>query len=713
MRVLLIGLALIAAIFFFRSVSPATQLRLSWTDNSDNEEGFEVQRMSPGSGFLAIAIVGANTTGFVDSNLAAGATYCYRIRAFNADAISDYSNLGCATTRLTVSVSKFGSGAGSVLSQPPGISCGSDCVEPYQSGTIVTLVAMPAEGSVFAGWSGAVCAGVGDCIFNVQSDISVTAIFDVIDPTAPPPVEPPVPPPGPGPSPIILTGLNADLQSPQFVGTSVTFTASATGGVSPLEFKWWVFDGLVWRVAREWDINNSFLFNSAAHGAYTIAVWARSAGNSSDRPENDMVLIRALTMMPRSCPSGQFLAEFFPNQSFSGSPTFAACDGSINYSWFSGDGSGITNDNFSVRWTGRFPFDAGMYNFVATADDGVRVWLDGNLIVDGWFDQAATTYQTSLHVTEGEHNVQVDYYQNSGDALTRVYWEKVVTANDDFYVMFEREALTVDSPGLLGNDNNFGANSLSAVLITGPANGMLGLNSDGSFSYTPNANFNGTDTFTYRADSGTVTGSNAVVTITVAAVNDIPVASNDSFVVMEDSILLVDAPGVLANDNDLDGNPLTAVLLSSTTYGTLNFSPDGSFNYTPNANFNGTDTFTYVASDGMSDSNAAMVTLIVTSLNDVPIAHNDNYAISVNSLLSVGAPGVLGNDIAPEGDPLAAILVTGPLFGSLTLNADGSFDYIPLADFSGTDSFSYRSTDGGADSNVAMVSITVNPPTVP
>jgi hypothetical protein len=203
------------------------------------------------------------------------------------------------------------------------------------------------------------------------------------------------------------------------------------------------------------------------------------------------------------------------------------------------------------------------------------------------------------------------------------------------------------------------------------------------------------------------------VTITVTAVNDIPVASNDSFLVIEDNSLLVDAPGVLANDNDLDGGPLTAVLLSTTANGTLNFNLDGSFNYSPNANFNGTDTFTYIANDGMNDSNVAMVTLVVTVLNDVPVAQNDNYETTADSLLSVVAPGVLDNDLDPEGDPLAAILVTAPLFGSVTLNADGSFEYIPPANFSGTDSFSYKTTDGGADSNVAMVTINVIPPAVP
>jgi len=706
-------IALSVSIILFQREASAAQLRLTWSDNSDNEEGFEIQRKNPDSAFVAIAIVGGNVNYFTDLSLAPGVTYCYRLRAFNAEAISDYSNLGCGTTPTTVSVSTFGSGAGSVSSNPPGIDCGNDCVEPYPRGTLVTLTPNPAEGAEFAGWNGAGCTGTGACMFNVETDLSITAVFERINPVDnPPPAEPPPPPTAPSPSALILTGLSANSVSPQFVGTPITFTAAAAGGIAPLQFKWWVFDGQVWQVEKDWHTSETFIFNPTASAAYTIRVWVRSSGSSSDSPENDAVLTQPFTMMPRSCPTGQYLAEFYSNSILSGAPTLTTCDATIGYVWLAQEsGNGISSNNFSVRWTGRFPFSTGIYNFVATADDGVRAWIDGNLILDGWFDQAATTYQAALDLSEGEHNVQVDYYQNGGDALTQFYWQRVVTSADDYYVMFENHSLTVEAPGVLGNDNNLGGNSLSAMLVSGTSNGVLVLNPDGSFSYTANPQFNGTDSFTYRVDNGSTTSNLATVTITVTAVNDIPVASNDSYVVMEDNSLVVDAPGVLGNDNDLDGNALTAALVSTTTNGTLNFNSDGSFSYTPNPNFNGTDTFTYLANDGASDSNVAMVTISVTALNGLPIATNDSYETNDGSALSVVAPGVLGNDFDPEGNPLAAILVTGPLFGAVTFNPDGSFDYFPVANFTGTDSFSYKVTDGGADSNVAMVTITVNPAT--
>jgi hypothetical protein len=141
----------------------------------------------------------------------------------------------------------------------------------------------------------------------------------------------------------------------------------------------------------------------------------------------------------------------------------------------------------------------------------------------------------------------------------------------------------------------------------------LALNADGSFIYTPNANFNGSDSFTYHANDGLADSNIATVTITVNAVNDAPVANNDAYTTDEDTVLTVLAPGVLGNDTDADGDPLTAALVSSTSNGTLALNADGSFDYTPNAGFNGSDSFTYHANDGTVDSNIATVNITVNA----------------------------------------------------------------------------------------------------
>src|SRR5207249_895255 len=149
----------------------------------------------------------------------------------------------------------------------------------------------------------------------------------------------------------------------------------------------------------------------------------------------------------------------------------------------------------------------------------------------------------------------------------------------------------------------------------------------GSFDYTPAANFNGTDSFTYKANDGALDSNVATVTITVNAVNDAPVAVNESYSVNEDTTLNVSTPGVRSNDTDVENSVLTAILVSGPSHAlSFTLNSDGSFDYTPAANFNGTDTFTYKANDGALDSNVATVTITVNAVNDAPVAINDGYS---------------------------------------------------------------------------------------
>src|SRR5262249_31727236 len=154
--------------------------------------------------------------------------------------------------------------------------------------------------------------------------------------------------------------------------------------------------------------------------------------------------------------------------------------------------------------------------------------------------------------------------------------------------------------------------------------------------------------------------------------------------------LSVPAPGVLGNDTDPEGQPLTAQLVSGPAHGTLTFNANGSFTYTPAANYNGPDEFWYRASDGVYFGNAVAVTLTVNPVNDVPVAGNASDAVNEAGVLTAAVPGVLGNDVDADGTALAAVLVSGPAHGTLNLNADGSFTYAPAANYNGADSFTYK-----------------------
>src|SRR5439155_10316537 len=134
---------------------------------------------------------------------------------------------------------------------------------------------------------------------------------------------------------------------------------------------------------------------------------------------------------------------------------------------------------------------------------------------------------------------------------------------------------------VLANDIDVEGDAIMAALVAGPTHGMLTLNADGSFTYMPAANYNGSDSFTYRANDGSANSNTATVSITVTGVNDAPVAVNDSYSVAEDNTLTVAAPGVIGNDTDVDGDALTAALVSGPAHGTLALNANGSFSYTP------------------------------------------------------------------------------------------------------------------------------------
>ena len=280
-------------------------------------------------------------------------------------------------------------------------------------------------------------------------------------------------------------------------------------------------------------------------------------------------------------------------------------------------------------------------------------------------------------------------------------------AEDDSYRTIEDEPKSVPAPGVLFNDQDDDSDPLTTVLDQGPEKGDLVLNPDGSFIYTPKANSNGMFSFTYRAYDGQVESRRATVTLEVTAENDAPVANDDGYSTREDEVLRLRAPGVLENDNDPDGDDLTAILDSPPEVGELALLPDGSLHYTPTRNYYGQVSFVYHSTDGIVVSDRATVTLDVTPVNDVPEALSNNYKTLTNQVRQVAAPGVLGNDRDVEGDGLTAVLDKGPDKGQVEFNADGSFVYTPQPDTEGVFPFKYHAHDGTDDSEQAIVTLTV------
>ena len=289
-------------------------------------------------------------------------------------------------------------------------------------------------------------------------------------------------------------------------------------------------------------------------------------------------------------------------------------------------------------------------------------------------------------------------------------------ATNESYGVDEGGTLTVAVPGVLGNDTDVDTPTLTAILVSGPAHASsFTLNPGGSFNYVHDGSETTSDSFTYKANDGSSDSNVATVTITIAAVNDAPVASPDAFGVDEGGTLNVPAPGALSNDTDPDST-FTAALVSSPLHGaSFVFNSDGSFTYVHDGSDASSDTFTYRTNDGALDSNIASVTINIAPVNDPPIATDDTYGVDEGATLTVAVPGVLGNDTDPD-STLTAILLSGPAHASsFTLNPNGSFQYVHDGSETTSDSFTYKATDGVADSNVATVMINVtavnDPPT--
>jgi len=180
------------------------------------------------------------------------------------------------------------------------------------------------------------------------------------------------------------------------------------------------------------------------------------------------------------------------------------------------------------------------------------------------------------------------------------------------------------------------------------------------------------------------------------AAGEAPTARNNTWFVDEDTPLTVDAAdGVLANDLDPESDPLTAVLDTNVSHGTLTLGEDGAFTYTPAPDYNGLDAFTYHAHDGSGDSNVVTVTFRIVALNDAPIANDDAFVTPADTALVIEAPGVLANDTEPENEAMHVHDYDreSTAGGTVGMGENRGVSYTPPPGFNGLDTFTYTATD--------------------
>lgn len=239
-------------------------------------------------------------------------------------------------------------------------------------------------------------------------------------------------------------------------------------------------------------------------------------------------------------------------------------------------------------------------------------------------------------------------------------------------------------------------NPLTYTVLTNPTKGGLSGTAP-NLTYLPNANANGSDSFTFRVNDGTVNSSAATVSISITAVNDAPVAAAKSVTTAKNT-----AAGIVLSGTDVEGSALTFTVLTSPTKGVLSGSAPN-LTYTPNTNATGADSFTYRVSDGSANSAAAMVSINITNSNSAPQAGSKSLATMKNKEVAIELSAT-----DPEGSPLTYRVVNPPTSGVLSGTAP-KLSFKPDKNFTGNTSFAYVANDGSVDSPVAWISIKVKP----
>lgn len=258
-------------------------------------------------------------------------------------------------------------------------------------------------------------------------------------------------------------------------------------------------------------------------------------------------------------------------------------------------------------------------------------------------------------------------------------------------------AITVGEDGqgtatLTGSDPEGGP--LSYTVVSAPGKGTLS-GSGANRTYTPAANANGSDSFTYQVSDGALQSALATVSITITPVNDTPAATSRSLAATEDASVAV----VLAG-TDVDGDALTYSVLTSPTKGTLTGIPPN-LTYQPSSNLNGPDSFTFRVSDGTVNSAAATVSISIAAVNDSPVATARSANTSEDTAVAITLSGT-----DTEGSSLSYTILTQPSKGALS-GTPPNVIYTPALNSNGTDSFTFRVSDGSANSAAATVSLNV------
>ena len=286
--------------------------------------------------------------------------------------------------------------------------------------------------------------------------------------------------------------------------------------------------------------------------------------------------------------------------------------------------------------------------------------------------------------------------------------EDAPVAGADSFTIDEDSVLSGAMTDLFVNDRDGDSDPLTinTTPVSGPSNGSLTINADGTFIYTPNENFNGEDQFEYEISDGDLT-SRAVVTITVTSVEDAPVAGADRFIIDEDSVLSGTMTNLLDIADDAESDPLTinTTPVSGPNNGSLTINADGTFIYRPNENFNGTDSFVYEITDDGGLSGTARVEIVVNPVDDlsVGIDFSEDFIVG-DDLFDLIVSNAIDIDSRVDG----AVILSQPENGDVFVNTNGELVFEPDDDeFEGQVVFRYAPVSLGQVGQAADATLNV------
>ncbi len=316
------------------------------------------------------------------------------------------------TQTFTLTITKAGTGSGTITSNPAGINCGTDCSEVYNSNTLVTLVATAEVSSTFAGWSGD--ADCSDGAITMNASKSCTATFNTIS----------------NPD-FTISPLGSSLIIQQGGSGTTSYTITSVDSFSsPVSFS------LTGHPAGVTGIFNPNPVTPPANSS-AVSTLTINAGSTVSCSSYNLTITATgggkthtsvLTLDVTGC--GGLKGDYYNNPDLTGL-SLTRTDGNINFDWAaSSPDVAIEPDTFSIRWTGRIKIDTnGTYTFTAVTDDGIRLWIDGYLVIDYWQTGWASN-NNSIPLTAGLHDIKIEFFENTGDSFVQLYWSSPSLPND-------------------------------------------------------------------------------------------------------------------------------------------------------------------------------------------------------------------------------------------------------------------------------------------